>query len=94
MVGLGQVDLRNHLQLMVGPDLENLFLYERMRKENRSGGSGGKQREINLTSENQSFLTKLASDSRYSFDTICHTLVLKNETNVSIRLHRMCKLHV
>jgi hypothetical protein len=50
MVGLGQVDLGdNHLQLMVGPDHKNIFLYKRMRKENRSQGSRGKQGEINLT---------------------------------------------
>jgi hypothetical protein len=37
---------------MVGLVHKNLFLYETMRKENRSQGSGGKQGEINLTFEN------------------------------------------
>jgi hypothetical protein len=34
---------------MVGPDQKNLFLYNRMRKENRSQGSGEKQGEVSLT---------------------------------------------
>jgi hypothetical protein len=63
MVGLGQVDPGNHVQLMVGPDHKNLFPYVRMRKENRSHESGGKQGEINLTFENWPFLTRLASCS-------------------------------
>jgi hypothetical protein len=33
---------RNHLQLMVGSGHKNIFPYKRMRKENRTQGSGGK----------------------------------------------------
>jgi hypothetical protein len=50
VVGLAQVDIGNHLQPMVGSDHKNLFsLFRRMRKENRSQGSGGKQGDIRLT---------------------------------------------
>jgi hypothetical protein len=49
MVDFKQLDLDNHLQLMVGLDHKNIFLYKRMIKENRSQGSGGKQGDINLT---------------------------------------------
>jgi hypothetical protein len=49
MVDFEQLDRDNHLQLMVGLDHKNIFIYKRMIKENRSEGSGGKQGEINLT---------------------------------------------
>jgi hypothetical protein len=49
MVDFEQLDCDNHLQLMVGLDHKNIFIYKRMIKENRSEGSGGKQGEINLT---------------------------------------------
>jgi hypothetical protein len=55
------------------------YLYETMRKENRSQGSGGKQGEIKLDFKNQPFLTRLASCGRYSFYTTCHTTVLKRQ---------------
>jgi hypothetical protein len=49
VVDFKQFGLDNHLQLMVGLDHKNIFLYKRMIKENRSQGSGGNQGEINLT---------------------------------------------
>jgi hypothetical protein len=49
MVDFEELDLDNHLQLMVGLDHKNIFLYMRMIKENRSQGSGGMQGEINFT---------------------------------------------
>jgi hypothetical protein len=49
MVDFKQLDLDNHLQLMVGLDRKNIFRYKRMIKENGSQGSGGKKGEINLT---------------------------------------------
>jgi hypothetical protein len=42
MVDFEQLDLDNHLQLMVGLDRKNNFLYKRMIKENRSQGNGEK----------------------------------------------------
>jgi hypothetical protein len=49
MVDFEQLDQDNHLQLMVGLDHKNIFLYKGMIKENRSQVCGGKQGEINLT---------------------------------------------
>jgi hypothetical protein len=65
-----------------------------MRKENRSQGSGGQQEEINLTSENQPFLTRLASCNRYISDTTCHPPFQEDETKASIHVPRMFKSHV
>jgi hypothetical protein len=82
MVGLGQVDLneKSIYNYWLGQIIKMIFfLYETMRKENRSHLSGGKQGEINLTFENQPFLTRLASCGRYSSDTTCHTPVLRTE---------------